>query len=481
MLIEKSAIEIAKEIKERKLSALEVCETFYNHCKEENQKTNALIRLDERALEKAKLIDEGKVTSGELLGVPIVVKDNFCIKGRETSACSKILEGFVSPYTAHCIERLEKQGAIVIAQSNMDEFAMGSSNETSAYGPCKNPIDLTRVPGGSSGGSAAAVAQKMAPISVGSDTGGSIRQPASFCGVTGIKPTYGAVSRYGMIAFASSLDQAGPLARNVNDAALALKIMIGKDVRDSTNIDFDFKSHKETKNKKYKVGIIKEFFESDLQPEIKNGLDNMLKMFKDKGWEVVEVEIPHTRFAIPVYYLIAASEASSNLSRYDGIRYGLRDINIDDGRSVNELKEFYKLTRSRGLGNEVKRRILLGTFALSAGYYDEFYIKACRVRRLIFDDFQKAFQKCDHIVGPVTTHTAFKINEKNDDPIKMYNNDILTVPASLSGLPCMSLPMGKDDLGLPFGAQIISPQFEDSKMIEFASQVEQLFVEGGQI
>ncbi len=473
-MIDLSVEQIKEGVEKKEFSAEEVCKTFLDHCQKENPKTNALVRINEQSIQRARRIDEGKLTKGSLLGVPVIVKDNFCIKGLETTACSKILRNFVSPYTAFCIDRLEQEGAIIVAQSNMDEFAMGSSNENSAYGLCKNPIDHTRVPGGSSGGSAAAVAQKMAPLAIGSDTGGSIRQPASFCGVTGIKPTYGAISRFGMIAFASSLDQAGTMARTVKEASIGLQAMIGKDPQDATNVSFSFETPDFQSNKKYRVGIIKEYFDSGLQKETSDQLNQLIKKIEEKGWEVVEVKIPHTEYAIPVYYLVAASEASSNLSRYDGVRYGLRDIQREDGQNVNELSEFYKLTRTRGFGEEVKRRILLGTFSLSAGYYDQYYIKACQVRRLIAQDFQEAFKKCDHIIGPVTTHTAFKINEKCKDPIEMYKNDLLTVPSSLAGLPCMSLPLGHDDSNLPIGLQIISPAFEDSKMIEFAASVEKL-------
>ena len=456
-----------QKIKANEINATELCEQSLKKIQEENPDLNAVLHINESFEEQL------KKAKGRLAGIPIIVKDNFCVKDFKTTAASKILNNFISPYTAHCIQKLQDEGAIVIAKANMDEFAMGSSNENSAFGSCKNPWNKEYVPGGSSGGSAASVAAGFSALAIGSDTGGSIRQPASFCGVVGVKPSYGSISRYGMIAFASSLDQAGPMTQSVDDAALALDIMIDKDPRDGTNVSCDFDFFKEPR-KQFKVGVPKEYLEADLSSDLRNSLNNLIKELKNSGHEVVDVELPHTKYAIPVYYLVSASEASSNLSRYDGVRYGLRDIELESGQRVNQLKDFYKLTRSRGFGEEVKRRILLGTFSLSSGYYDAYYTKACQVRRLIANDFKAAFEKCDVIIGPVSTDSAFKIGEKVNDPIAMYYNDILTTPASLAGLPSMSLPMALDSKKMPLGLQIIAGSFQDDKMIEFARVVENM-------
>jgi aspartyl-tRNA(Asn)/glutamyl-tRNA(Gln) amidotransferase subunit A len=471
---EHTAKEIIHKIKSKEVSAVEITEQCLESIKKSNDSINALLWLNEKAQEQARRVDEGAAPQGRLRGVPIVVKDNFCIKGTPTTAASRMLENFVAPYTAHCIQRLLDEGAILIGKSNMDEFAMGSSNENSYFGACKNPINKDHVPGGSSGGSAAAVAAGFAPLSVGSDTGGSIRQPASFCGVVGIKPTYGSISRYGMIAFASSLDQAGPMAHNVDDAALVLDIMIDKDPRDSTNVVVPKANKPLHSLKGCRVGLPKEYFDTPMSEDVKKALEKVCKDIKGAGGELIQVELPHTCYAIPVYYLVASSEASSNLSRYDGVRYGLRDIEKNSGPRVKDLEEFYTLTRSRGFGDEVKRRILLGTFSLSAGYCEAFYTKACQVRRRIYEDFEQAFQVCDLIIGPVSTDTAFKIGEKTQDPLAMYANDSLTTPASLAGLPSMSLPCGRDRVGLPIGLQIIAPPFRDGDMVTFAKSLEEL-------
>lgn len=472
-----SVRQMAKEMREGHRSVVETCQSFLDMAKKKNPSTNAFVLWEESALEKAKEMESRSSKEGALFGVPIAVKDNFCTKGLRTTASSRILENFIPPYTAHCIELLEKEGAVIIGKTNLDEFAMGSSNENSHFSSCKNPWDLTRVPGGSSGGSASAVAASMAPLSIGSDTGGSIRQPAHFCGVVGVKPTYGSISRYGMVAFASSLDQAGPMAKNVEDAALALDIMIGKDERDATNVSRQQESLRDltpTNLKGLKVGLPKEYMTDELEEGSREVLGSTIEQLKASGCEVVEVSLPHTEYAIPVYYLVAASEASSNLSRYDGVRYGLRDVEMEDGHSVTDLADFYKLTRSRGFGDEVKRRILLGTFALSAGYFDAFYTKACQVRRLIADDFISAFNECDLIISPVSTGSAFKLGEKTDDPVSMYYNDVFTTPANLAGLPALSLPVGLDDKKMPVGLQVIAPSFQEKRMLEFALAVEKL-------
>lgn len=465
--------EIATKVKSRELMATHLVEKCFERIKRIDPKLNSILATVDSALDRARTLDRASDRKGKLYGVPFLVKDNFCVRSVKTTAASKILGNFISPYTAHCIERLESEGAIILGKTNMDEFAMGSSNENSAFGVCRNPWNQEYVPGGSSGGSAAAVASSLAPVSIGSDTGGSIRQPASFCGVVGIKPSYGLVSRYGLIAFASSLDQAGPLAKSVRDAALFLEVMVHKDRRDGTNIEKSI-FWDQPVNSKIKVGIPKEYMSAELEVSVRNTIENVFDRLKQRGCELIEIELPHTKYAIPVYYMVAASEASSNLSRYDGVRYGLRDIETDRGHGVNDLSEFYKLTRSRGFGEEVKRRILLGTFSLSAGYSDEYYIKACQVRRLISNDFAEAFAKCDFILGPVSSTPAFKVGEKTSDPLSMYDNDILTVPANLAGLPAMSLPVGLSDENRPIGLQIIAPSFQDAQMIKFAEQIESM-------
>ncbi len=477
MFSEYSVKQIAEKVRKREISAQSMVSDLLRTIEPINTKLNAVLEVNQQAIQQAQRVDAGDFDQGRLTGIPILVKDNFCIKGMKATAASRILENFLPPYTAHCISRLQAEGAIVLGKTNMDEFAMGSSNENSYFGPCKNPWDLSRVPGGSSGGSAAAVAASMAPLSIGSDTGGSIRQPASFCGVVGIKPTYGAVSRFGMIAFASSLDQAGTFGRRVEDAALALEVMIDCDSRDSTNISCPFQSLSVSEKQNLKgtrVGIPKEYMAAELDEDLKRALENLFTKLKTEGCDVVEVDLPHTDYAIPVYYLIAASEASSNLSRYDGVRYGLRDLSSPDGEPLQGLSDFYKRTRSFGFGDEVKRRILLGTFSLSAGYFDAFYTKACQVRRLISQDFTKAFEKCDFLLGPVSTAPAFKMGDKVNDPIAMYYNDILTTPASLAGLPSLSLPLGLSHKSLPLGLQLIAPAFQDDKMIMFANTLEEL-------
>lgn len=470
------AHQIPSLIANKNISAEELVQAHMDKIHQDNQRLGAMLWLNEEALEQARRVDRGEV-KGKLSGVPVIIKDNFCIKGMRTTAASRILDNFIPPYTAHCVQRLIDEGAIILGKANMDEFAMGSSNENSFYGVCKNPWNEEYVPGGSSGGSAAAVAADFAPLSLGSDTGGSIRQPASFCGVVGIKPTYGSVSRFGMIAFASSLDQAGTFGKSVRDAALALEVMINKDGRDGTNIQVPFESlgvDQKIDLKSIKIGMPKQYWSIDCDSAQRRALESLAKDLKSLGATLVEVDLPHTSYAIPVYYLIASSEASSNLSRYDGVRYGLRDIERENGQPVKELSEFYKLTRSRGFGDEVKRRILLGTFSLSAGYFDDYYIKACKTRRLIANDFVKGFEHCDFMIGPVATSPAFKIGEKTRDPLEMYNNDILTTPASLAGLPSMSLPLTMADHNRPVGLQVIAPAFADDKMIMFANSLEEI-------
>ncbi|MCB0378486.1 MAG: Asp-tRNA(Asn)/Glu-tRNA(Gln) amidotransferase subunit GatA [Bdellovibrionales bacterium] len=464
-------------LKERQLSCKEVTEHYLKRSEKLNPNLNAIVCANEDVLVQAEALDQKKDKDGILFGAPIAIKDLFCTKGIKSTACSNILNNFVPPYTATCVSRLQNEGALILSKTNMDEFAMGSSNEVSLFGACKNPWDQTRVPGGSSGGSAAAVSAGLAPAALGSDTGGSIRQPASFCGVVGVKPTYGSVSRYGMIAFASSLDQAGPMANSVEDCALLLEAMIAKDSKDATNaprkvgplINLQIPSIKGRR-----LGLPKQYFEGELSEGVHSAIDKIIDLLKKEGAELVEIDLPHTSFAVPVYYLVATSEASSNLSRYDGIRYGLRVEKDDEGLPVKDLHEFYSITRSKGFGEEVQRRILLGTFSLSSGYFDQFYLKACQVRRKIYCDFQEAFKNCDALLAPVATHTAFRLGEKISDPMAMYYNDVYTTAASLSGLPAMSLPIGLDQQNLPIGLQIMSPPFQEDKMLELALKIEEL-------
>ncbi len=471
-----SAKVLATAMQTKKVSAEEVCQSYLDKIHGYGRELNAFIEASDKAIERARFLDQQKEKTGSLWGVPVAVKDNFCVRGMKTTAASNILRNFIAPYTAHCVARLESEGAVVIGKTNMDEFGMGSSNENSIFGPCKNPWDTTRVSGGSSGGSAVAVAAQMAPLALGSDTGGSVRQPASFCGVVGLKPTYGSISRYGLIAFASSLDQAGVFASNVDDAALALDIMIDKDPRDSTNIPRSLGSLRNVAKasaKGLRIGVPRDFMERSLDPILKKQIDVLVAKLKDQGSIIETIELPHSSHAIPVYYIVAACEASSNLSRYDGVRFGLRKT-PDNTKDTLNLSELYRMTRSEGFGEEVKRRILLGTFALSADSYESFYKKASQVRRLIADDFKSVFADCDFIIGPVTTGGAFSIGEKIKDPVSMYDNDIFTTPASLAGLPCMSLPLGFDAQSMPLGVQIMAPSFCDDQMISFAKLVEEL-------
>lgn len=471
-----SVRELATAIQTKTVSAEEVCQNYLDKIQGDGRQLNAFLETSDKALERARFLDQQKEKKGSLWGVPVAIKDNFCVQGMKTTAASNILKNFIAPYTAHCVARLESEGALVIGKTNMDEFGMGSSNENSIFGPCKNPWDTTRVSGGSSGGSAVAVAAQMAPLALGSDTGGSVRQPASFCGVVGVKPTYGSISRYGLIAFASSLDQTGVFAHNVDDAALALDIMIDKDPRDSTNVPRSqgpLSKVEKASATGLRIGVPRDFMERSLDPVLKKQIEELISKLKDQGSVIETIELPCSSHAIPVYYIVAACEASSNLSRYDGVRFGLRET-ADSKKDTLNLSELYRKTRSEGFGEEVKRRILLGTFALSADSYDSFYKRASQVRRLIADDFKEAFTKCDLILGPVTTGAAFSIGEKIQDPVSMYDNDIFTTPASLVGLPCMSIPLGLDAQSMPLGVQIMAPSFFDEQMISFAKLVEEL-------
>ena len=471
MLWRKGLRELRELISKKEVKPSEVVESFYERFSQTEDKVKAYITpLYEKTLDEARKLD-GDVSDAPLFGVPLAVKDNIVIKGERTTCASKILESFVSPYDATVIERLRKAGALFLGKTNMDEFAMGSSTEHSAFFPTRNPWDLERVPGGSSGGSAATVAVGSAPASLGSDTGGSIRQPASFCGVIGIKPTYGRVSRYGLVAFASSLDQIGVFARRTEDVALLLEVISGYDERDSTSSKVSVPRYSEEMKKDIrglKVGLPKEFFEFELQKEVKEVFESFVVELENMGCEIREVSLPHVKYAIPAYYIIAPSEASSNLARYDGVRYGYR------AKEYQDLLEMYSRTRDEGFGPEVKRRIMLGTFALSAGYYDAYYLKAQKVRRLIYEDFMKAFENVDLIAGPTTPTLPFKLGERLENPIEMYLSDVLTVPVNLAGLPGISIPIGWAG-NLPVGGQLIGRPWDEATLLRVSYAWEQVF------
>jgi aspartyl-tRNA(Asn)/glutamyl-tRNA(Gln) amidotransferase subunit A len=457
-------------VAERKTSAAALAEAFYAKIESDDPKIGAyLILSKERALAKAAEIDR-LAEKGEnlpaLAGVPVGIKDVLVTKGVRTTAGSKILGNYVPPYDCTAVAKLEAAGAVVLGKLNCDEFAMGSSNENSAWKPVHNPRDLSRVPGGSSGGSAAAVAADMAVATLGSDTGGSIRQPAAFCGVVGLKPTYGRVSRYGLIAFASSLDHIGPFGKTAKDAAIMLRTIAGRDPMDSTSADLpvpDDVAELDKPTKGLKVGVAKEYLGQGLDPEIRNAIEAAIQKLASLGCEIVEVSLPHTKYAIPAYYLVATAEASSNLARFDGVRYGYR------ASGARALSDMYRRSRNQGFGAEVKRRIMLGTYALSAGYYDAYYLKAQRVRTLLTRDFEEAFKKVDVIVAPTTPTPAFKLGEKVDDPLAMYLADIYTVTANLAGIPGVSIPVGLTKEKLPIGMQIFGKHFDEGTILRVAN------------
>jgi aspartyl-tRNA(Asn)/glutamyl-tRNA(Gln) amidotransferase subunit A len=454
----------------RKLSSVEATELFLGRIRTLNGRYNCFITVDEdRSLAQAKEADAARAAgrAEPLTGIPIAQKDIFCAKGWLTTCASKMLSNFVSPYDAHVVERFNRAGAVIIGKTNMDEFAMGSSNETSWYGPVRNPWDTDRVPGGSSGGSAAALAARLVPGATGTDTGGSIRQPCALTGTCGLKPTYGLVSRYGMIAFASSLDQGGPMARTAEDLALMLNTMVGFDLRDSTSLDRpveDYMSDLQQSVRGLRIGLPREFFAEGLQPDVAKVVEAAVAQYKALGCKITEVALPNMGLSVPVYYVLAPAEASSNLARFDGVRYGYRTPQYRD------LNEMYEKTRAEGFGAEVKRRILIGTYVLSHGYYDAYYIRAQKVRRLIAQDFTRAFEKCDVIMGPTSPTTAFKLGEKAADPLQMYLSDIYTIAVNLAGLPGMSIPCGFDTQGLPVGLQIIGNYFREAQMLNVAHQ-----------
>jgi aspartyl-tRNA(Asn)/glutamyl-tRNA(Gln) amidotransferase subunit A len=458
-------------LRAREFSAAELAQSALEFARAENPKTNAYLHFSpERALEAATRVDR-KLAAGEdpgpLAGVPVAVKDVIVTRGLRTTCGSRLLERYIPPYDATAVVRLEQGGAVIIGKTNCDEFAMGSSNENSAFGPVRNPAALDRVPGGSSGGSAAAVAQGTAVVALGSDTGGSIRQPASFCGVVGVTPTYGRVSRYGLVAFASSLDHIGPFGRTVRDAALVLQTIAGRDERDSTSAFApvpDYLAQLDGKVAGMKIGVPREYFEeltSESGDLIRKGIDLLKKL----GCEVREISLPATKYAVACYYIICTAEASSNLARYDGVRYTTR-------AESETLSDMYRSTRGAGFGAECKRRIMLGTYVLSHGYYDAYYLKAQRVRALIAEDFRKAFADVDAIVAPVSPFPAFKLGEKLDDPLQMYLSDIYTITGDLAGIPCMSVPCGKTADGLPVGMQILTRHFDETGMFRLADSFE---------
>jgi aspartyl-tRNA(Asn)/glutamyl-tRNA(Gln) amidotransferase subunit A len=465
-----TALEMGKAVREKKVSAVELAQAAIDKIKESEKSINAFITVEEseKIIEKAKAvqskIEDGSLTS-PLAGVPMAVKDNICTKDIKTTCGSKMLGDFKPPYNATVIDKLENAGAVVLGKLNMDEFAMGGSTETSYFGATKNPWDTERVPGGSSGGSAAAVASDEAVYTLGSDTGGSIRQPCSFCGVSGIKPTYGAVSRYGLVAFASSLDQIGPIGRDVRDCAEVLSTISGHDRRDSTSVHrdaFDFKDCFDGSVKGMKIGIPKNYFGDGLDADVKEAVFTAAKELEKLGAQLVDIELPIVDYAIPAYYIVACAEASSNLSRYDGIKYGYRSPKGE------ELLDVFYNSRSEGFGMEVKRRIMLGSFVLSSGYYDAYYKKGLQVRRIIKKSFNEAFEKVDMILSPVAPTTAYKIGENSSDPLKMYLGDIYTVSVNLAGLPAVSVPCGFGKNNMPVGMQLIGNAFDEGKLIKAA-------------
>lgn len=469
-----TAVELGKKIKEKEISVLEATQAALDAIKAKEDKINSFVTVDEQgALERAakvqEQIDAGELT-GPLAGVPVAIKDNMCTKGLKTTCSSNILFNYVPTYTAEAVKRLEKAGAVIIGKTNMDEFAMGSTTETSAYGETKNPWNTDHVPGGSSGGSCAAVAAEEVPYALGSDTGGSIRQPSAFCGVTGIKPTYGTVSRYGLIAYGSSLDQIGPVAKDVTDCATILEAIASYDEKDSTSVkreDCHFTKALLDDVKGMRIGIPKDYFKEGMDEEVKEAVLAAGKVLEEKGAIVEEFDLGLVKYAIPAYYVIACAEASSNLARFDGVKYGYRT------KEYEGLHNMYKKSRSEGFGAEVKRRIMLGSFVLSSGYYDAYYLKALRVKALIKKAFDDAFAKYDVILGPAAPTTAPKLGESLENPIQMYLGDIYTIAVNLAGLPGISLPCGMDKQGLPIGMQLIGDCFQEKKIIQAAFSFEQ--------
>ncbi|MCX8110240.1 MAG: Asp-tRNA(Asn)/Glu-tRNA(Gln) amidotransferase subunit GatA [Syntrophorhabdaceae bacterium] len=471
-LLKLNIIELSKLFEKREITSMELTGFYLERIKRYDQEIQSYLKITEdKALDMAKKADKNiqNGEAGRLEGIPFGIKDILCTKDMETTCASKILKGFIAPYDATVIKKLNVDGYVHLGRLNMDEFAMGSSTENSAYQATKNPWSLDRIPGGSSGGSAAATVAGLCVASLGTDTGGSIRQPASLCGVVGMKPTYGRVSRYGLVAFASSLDQIGPITRNVTDCAVVMNVIAGYDHMDSTSIPHpvpDFTEMLGRDIKGMRIGIPKEYFIEGIEQDVNQSIKETLLLLEKNGASIVDISLPHTEYAVATYYIICTAEASSNLARYDGVKYGLRV----QGKDIIEM---YKKTRLAGFGKEVKRRIILGTYVLSSGYYDAYYRKASQVRTLIRRDFEEAFKKCHVIATPVSPTTAFKIGEKTDDPLQMYLSDIFTIPVNLAGLPAISVPCGFDTLGLPIGLQIIGQPLDEARILQVAYLVEQ--------
>ena len=472
-LHELGALEVRDRIARGEFSAVEAAEDLFAWIEAQEPKVRAYVSLDrDGALAAARSVDERRAAGealGRLAGVPVAVKDNMCTRGLATACGSKILENFRPPYDAHVVERLRAEGAVIVGKANMDEFAMGSSTENSAFHPTRNPWRLTCIPGGSSGGSAAAVAARMAHLSLGSDTGGSIRQPAAMCGVVGMKPTYGRVSRYGLVAFASSLDQIGPIGRSVADVALLLEVIAGHDERDGTSADLgvpSFLEMIEDGRDGFRLGVPKEYFGEGIDPEVEAAVRAAIAALAEQGAEIVDISLPHTEYAVAAYYIVAPCEASSNLGRYDGVHYGYRAEGAED------IVGLFSRSRAEGFGEEVQRRILLGTYALSAGFYDAYYLKAARVRRLIKQDFDRAFEEVDAVICPTSPTPAFSIGDRADDPLAMYLADVYTLSVNLAGLPAVSVPCGLTGAGLPVGLQIMGKPFDEAGVLRIARRYE---------
>lgn len=467
-----SLTEIAAGLKSRAFSSAQITGEYLDRIGKHSDLNSYTEVCRDYAMKSAAEADK-KLAAGDkspLLGVPVAIKDVICTEGIKTTCSSRILSNFIPPYDATVVTKLKEAGAVILGKTNMDEFAMGSSNENSCFGPCRNPWNKERVPGGSSGGSAVAVSAGLAAASLGTDTGGSIRQPASFCSIVGLKPTYGRVSRYGVVAYASSLDQVGTFTRTVRDCAVMSRAIFGHDPKDSTSVDRevpDLEAALGKSIKGMKIGMPEEYFIDGVSDQVLSGVKEAMKVFTDLGAEIVEISLPHTEYAVPCYYVLAPAEASSNLARYDGIRYGYR------AKDTDNLLDLYCRSRSGGFGSEVKRRIMIGTYVLSSGYYDAYYLKAQKVRTLIADDFRKAFaEKCDLIISPTAPTTAFRIGEKISDPVEMYLNDIFTIPVNLAGLPGLSMPCGFDKAGLPIGLQLIGKPWDEATLLQAAAAYE---------
>lgn len=477
--MEDSIFKIAADIRSKKRKAVEVTQHYLDRVSQLDGPINSFVSINSKALDEARAIDEAIASGrevGALAGVPIAVKDLLCTEGLKTTACSKILANYLPPYDASVVTRLKKHGAVILGKTSLDEFAMGSSNENSFFGPVKNPWNTAYVPGGSSGGSAAALAARLAPGAIGTDTGGSIRQPASFCGVFGIKPTYGRVSRYGIISYASSLDQAGPMALSTRDCALMLEAISGKCPHDSTSANVAVPTwSREIRQdlKGVRIGLPREYFSETIDADVTRVTEEAIAALNARGAKTVEISLPLVKHAVSIYYLIATSEASSNLARYDGVRFGYRS-----SESSGSLDDFYSRNRGEAFGEEVKRRIMLGTYALSSGYYDAYYNKAGQVRRLLRDEFMKAFTECDVILSPVATTPAFKIGSRISNPLEMYLNDIFTTSTNLAGLPGMSVPVGFSSSGLPIGVQLMATHFNEQSIFDVSQALEEAFNAG---